>query len=479
MRTLGFAVTFLLIGAIVGFTFGTAVLVGPVRWVAAAFRTRGGTETWENAAVLSVIAIVVAMVVILALFLTQTVLTTPSKKVRFGIPLAVLAAGLVTNFYWQKSTLQSMRRTEERVARFTFGPYPDEARMERLRREGYTAVVSLLHPAVLPFEPRLIARERASAAKAGLPVIELPMLPWVSRNEKSLARLRELAAQKDGRYYVHCHLGVDRVMIARRVVEAVSPNVAAVQLSKGTGIGSVKRFERGDIVRLDAATFVTPFPTQEEFVTHILSEPAISIFCILDPKEAEDAVRIAEERRILEPYRIPLEVTPLSPENYDPNALLRLVERVKSTSGRRLVHAFLGATTGKSPVAEAFIRAYATNRPPILPSLDGWRLRDGIIRLAGPDVAEGPLPFGGEVLHLQRHGVRQIICVEHAAARCRPEDVYQPPGIGFAVARDAVEAGILLRSTKGPHYLYMPQRPSLDEPTAAHIGPLAKGTAGP
>jgi len=41
-----------------------------------------------------------------------------------------------------------------------FGPYPTYEELRKLQDDGYTAVVSLLHPAVVPFEPKLISDER-------------------------------------------------------------------------------------------------------------------------------------------------------------------------------------------------------------------------------------------------------------------------------------------------------------------------------
>ena len=74
-------------------------------------------------------------------------------------------------------------RSETRAgSSFTFGPYPTEDRLAALERDGYTAVISLLHPAVVPFEPKLIADETAAAERVGIEFIHLPMLPWIADN---------------------------------------------------------------------------------------------------------------------------------------------------------------------------------------------------------------------------------------------------------------------------------------------------------
>ena len=89
--------------------------------------------------------------------------------------------------------------------------------MIQLKREGFT-IVSLLHPAVVPFEPKLISDEKKLAESIGVPLIHVPMLPWVSGNQEALATIRQLAADRTRHFYVHCYLGQDRVRVVRHAI---------------------------------------------------------------------------------------------------------------------------------------------------------------------------------------------------------------------------------------------------------------------
>ncbi|HEY5610483.1 MAG TPA: hypothetical protein VIL97_04700, partial [Thermoanaerobaculia bacterium] len=100
---------------------------------------------------------------------------------------------------------------------------------------------------------------------------------------------------------------------------------------------------------------------------------------------------------------------------------------------------------------------------------DGLSLRDGIVSLVSSDVAAGPHPFGGESLTLQRYGVRQLICIDHPAAPCRAQDVYQPPGLTLSTARNEQEASTLITASGGPFYVYASRQAAPNSSTLERI----------
>lgn len=115
-----------------------------------------------------------------------------------GLPGA-LALGAVA--LWMNPSLLVQRESKFGPAQhFFIGPYPQQADLALIKETGYTAVISLLHHAIVPFEPKFIRDERIAAEKAGINLIEVPMLPWVSKNEDALAKLRVLAADTSARY---------------------------------------------------------------------------------------------------------------------------------------------------------------------------------------------------------------------------------------------------------------------------------------
>lgn len=158
------------------------------------------------------------------------------------------SAGLFAGFRGEETTV---------TERFTFGPIPDRAKMESLRREGYSGIVSLLSPLV-PFEAVLLEREREDAAAAGMELIEASMLPWVTSNLDAIALIRKLAHRPTGRFYVHCYLGRHRAELARFVIlEETQSNTAIKRWLPA-------RFTRGPLVYFGDTFVIGPAPTREE-----------------------------------------------------------------------------------------------------------------------------------------------------------------------------------------------------------------------
>jgi len=152
----------------VGFTTGTSTLLGPVRWLTDHARSSGWSEGQETLAVRVAIVLYVLASAAISAWLARAVLHTRLAHVRYGIPaLCGLAAAATVGLWLSPELLGGSMGGEIRVGRsFTFGPYATEERMQRLRREGYTGVVSLLHPIVAPFETKLISDGKAAAASS-------------------------------------------------------------------------------------------------------------------------------------------------------------------------------------------------------------------------------------------------------------------------------------------------------------------------
>lgn len=399
-----------------GFALGTIVLLGPVRMLVSGLRRHGVSETIEKLSVVACIAVLMMITTAVAVALTRVVLETPRKLLRLGLPLIVFASAFGAYLAWMNPTfMKSKEANEEQIARFTFGPYPEYDKLQELKREGYTGVISLLHPAVVPFEPQLLSKETKNANAAGMRLIHLPMLPWISDNTSSLDRLRELAKANDGRYYVHCYLGVDRVMLAKRIVEQNAPGVKTNAVSSSRSLSDVKSLERGAVVALDATTYLTPYPTPEEFVSYILAGGIEHVIALLDPKDEDAAVRIADEQKIMQAHSVPFTLVPMSAERYDPARMLVAARQVQQIPGRKVVHSFFGPDHRHGAVAAAFESAFRTGRAPILRSITTHSLGEkGSITLPQPHLAVGPMPAANELGGLRRYGVRAFVCVGKA-----------------------------------------------------------------
>ena len=308
---------FLYVWLMLGFFTGTLLLVGPVRWITAYFRD-AGRESGENIAMLAVIALFVVVSALLAWLIVRQMGRLRSRAVALSVPVVLTCAALGCLYLWSNPAMMagvaggaSGRVTMDGGAEFVFGPYPDRARLEELKSENYTAVVSLQHPAVLPFEPPGIAAEQQAAREIGLTFIHAPMLPWISANDESLERIRTLAREGSGRYYVHCGLGRDRANVVKRMLEREGASVAA-----GDGYKTARTFglrhaegnkpmERGSLVPLADDVFLIPYPNKHEMFGNMLSGQVSHVLVLLDPNDAQQRPWIEEARQRFTEFHVP------------------------------------------------------------------------------------------------------------------------------------------------------------------------------
>ena len=447
---------------LVGFASGTVVLLGPVRWLTSWLRGSGFAPAIENAAVIAVIASYVAGSCAASVRLARWLhATTGPARWATGTGLLGLAAGAL--WLWMTPAVVNSWQpvATTKVASFTFGPYPERDRFEQLSREGYTAVVTLLHPTAVPFEAVLLARERALAAEFGIELIEAPMLPWISGNEKALAKIRELAARPAGRYYVHCYLVRDRVGVVQRLVERAA-TAARVDLSDrdirlrdsfadGQGV-----FERGPVFRLDEGVYLTPYPTEEEMLRYFLAGDVRRVVSLLDPDNPEDRPWIDKERRVLEAHGVPFAHFPVPWLAYRPELALQAARAVREGPRPVIVHAF--RSTGLA--AEMFRFAYLSDLPPVSRELFREPMAGGLPHVLGVNVVIGPRPVGPEFgTYLYRRGIRAVLWVGDDARTSLREDrivVRSETTMRFETAPADAERVLRIVATGGPWYVYGP-----------------------
>lgn len=450
----------------IGFALGTVFLLFPVRWWANLCRANGWAHSVESGGV--AIIILVLVLVSFALANGAMKLFVRSDRPLVRVLLVILAMGAAGTAYWMWINPSMMRgnMAAEQTAgsHFTFGPFPDAARLAELHAQGYTAVISLLHPAVVPFETQLIAREKNEAAAAGIELIHLPMLPWVSENTESLGKLRALAAANKGRYYIHCYLGVDRVNVARRIIEQASGAVAVVEgggLATRRGLDVKMRkggFERGPIFQLEPGLYLTPFPTDGEFVSYILGGEVKHVVALLDPVDAEEKSRIDYERKLLESHSLPFHLVEVGVNRFDSRRILETVQMARKLPRPTVIHSFFSADPYRAAVAEGVLIAYRTGLPPLPPSMWANAMIDGQPEAIAPHIAIGPKPTVSEFSEfLRARGVWSAIFVGDAGAGALPEaTAAAEAGVELrTVPADAAQVLELVKSG-GPYYLYGP-----------------------
>ncbi len=287
-----------------GFLLGTLTLLGPVRWTTDRIRAAGWSGSAEKTVVLLFIALLTAVSAYLALRLTRRTLEAQSRAGRLGLPALSLAMFLTALWAWMTPGLMTgaAARTAEGSyswSEFVFGPYPEKKRLAELKAEGYTAVISLLSMAVVPFEPVLFNREKETAKETGIELIHIPMLPWVSSNDHVAEELKKLERRGPGKYYVHCYLGKDRVNVFKNMLASVMGRAKTTSLDPENirRLSNKERFERGMVTPLGKDVYFTPYPTDEEFFAYILNGTVKSVASLLNPGNPEDLPWIEKERR--------------------------------------------------------------------------------------------------------------------------------------------------------------------------------------
>jgi len=321
---------FLYLWGMVGFFTGTGVLIGPARWVTMGLEQAGFGQKAQDHAMQAVILLFLFASGALALWLLRQTIHG-SWRTRMGIPAVCTALALVSLYAWLNpgrmlaaaaggGGIPASLATAS-GARFIFGAYPDEATLRRLKHDGVTAVISLQHPAVLPFEPASIETEKKAAARVGVRFIHAAMLPWVSDNREALEKIRQIAHSGRGVYYVHCGLGRDRTNVVRRMLEAEGVQTAMHHsIARASTFADRLRvphgrhgrdFQRGALRELEPGVWLIPYPNPAELGGYLSAGQVKQVVLLLDPNDALQKGWRDEAQRALGVARVPVVSRPL------------------------------------------------------------------------------------------------------------------------------------------------------------------------
>lgn len=140
--------------------------------------------------------------------------------------VAGLGLGYVVLISPDNPLMRAMRgQISDLQADVIIGPYPVERDLRMLKQAGVATIVSLLDPN-FPYEKQLLEKEQALAREAGLQFFNFPMGSVVGHklgayydgNARAAAAAIDAAVGK-GKVYVHCYLGVHRVVAVRQLLE--------------------------------------------------------------------------------------------------------------------------------------------------------------------------------------------------------------------------------------------------------------------
>lgn len=339
-----------------GFALGTFILLIPLRKTVDIARNNGWSETIENLFVFIYIVILGIVSYLLARYTASKIINDNTgkgvKAMYAGLPIVL--AGFALYVMMNPALNNYDTASTELNTNFTIGSYPTQEKIHELKRRKYTAIISLLHPAVIPFEPKLLNEEIAYAKEEGLDVISIPMMPWVSKNEAAIDSLRSIIRNAKGKYYVHCYLGKDRVNVARRIIEQESDDPVNYEAGlKHRSIDDVKAFERGNIYKLEEGVYFSPLPTNEEYFGYVIATNFKQVVALTDLTDKQAADSTTVEERSLKDYNIGFTLYNV-PDNATEARVQAIADSVKAMKKPVLIHAF----RSDQPLAQLFMKVY-------------------------------------------------------------------------------------------------------------------------
>ncbi|MDB5231630.1 MAG: hypothetical protein JWN76_2435 [Chitinophagaceae bacterium] len=337
---LGRVVYFFLTWLFTGFALGSFILLILVRNWTQFVRKNGYSGSVESSGVIILIIILIA----LSLYISRKLYHWHKRRrtavvTFFALFIPFLFALSALIMFMHPRFLNGPNESSLVSARFTIGAYPSEDDMIELKRQNYTAIISLLHPAVVPFEPSLMRAERMDAKNAGLQLIEAPMLPWVSNNQASLNKIQEIIMSGKGRYYIHCYLGKDRVNFVKNFILKLNNDATMVigEAESQRTFESMRKFERGDIYKLENQVYLTPFPTHEELLAFFLAGNIKTVVNLTDTSNKGIRQYNNEERESFNKTGITVKYLPLK-NNISDALLNRYIDSIRSYAKPLVIH---------------------------------------------------------------------------------------------------------------------------------------------
>lgn len=339
-----------------GFSLGTLTLLGPVEWLSSWARKNNYNQQTENLLVKVIILTFIILSFLISVWLMRKVV---KSKLFFKIFVFIICysfAGVALFLLLNPEISATDRKVENAVgtSQFTLGSYPTEDKLEKLKEQGFTTVICLLHPAVVPFEPILIKKENKQVTDIGMKFINIPMLPWISDNEEAIRKIKLLMKNKNEKYYLHCYLGKDRVNVMKRIILSENISVKEDSINSNRTLDGITGFERGKIhVLRKSSIYFTPYPTDEEFFSFIVGGDIKVVVSLLNPNNFEDSILINKEKDVLKKYKITFKLLTVTDKTSE-TKLKEYFNIINSLPKPLLIH----NVTTDDPVSQNFINSY-------------------------------------------------------------------------------------------------------------------------
>jgi hypothetical protein len=388
-KTIAILAVFVYTWLMVGFSTGTATILFPARWLTSALREHQVPAAIENLVMTAVIIVFIVMSAFLARALVRVTLQASRTPARFGVPMFVTVLAGFSLWAWmnpdivngaESEVTKNLPQVKVGHTTFVFGPYPTRERLRQLKHEHFTGDISLLHVAVMPFEPRLLNQELQNAKDVGIKFIHAPMLPWVGNNDASIDMVRDIARRAaPGKYYVHCYLGQDRTGTIKHVVETIAAEYASGEDPMAVRELSDRThpFERGKAYELEDQIYLMPWLNRSEGEAYLAKHAVATVISLLDPNDPGDRQYLDEEKKWAKEWALHvIYYGPLPKDSVQrEQKALQLVKVTLNAPLPVAVHA-LYSDPYRSRDIEAFLQAFKS----VIPETSGgYKLMDDIL----------------------------------------------------------------------------------------------------
>ena len=195
-----------------------------------------------------------------------------------------------------------------------------------------------------------------------------------------------------------------------RVLKPQDLNVPDITQSGGTwyfyglnftygNLVNLGTMENGAVKQLDLQVFLTPHPTTQEISQYFLDGYVKHVLFISD--SSTPVSQIDAEKNVLLKHKVGFTSVSL-PDVYDPLVLLKIAQQVWQLPHPVVVH----MSKVDTEIAQAFITAFNTNVPPILPKTMAQAMTAGRYNLLAPNISTGQAPTEEQFRKLYNAGIR-------------------------------------------------------------------------
>jgi len=352
-------ILFLYLWLCIGFPLGLWVLLaGPSKWLAEYSRDTDMEMSKENMIGKIIIILYVIVAFLLALLIHRVVKRSASGAVKWSVS-GILTVTLLISVYifsfnpqWLISysggvSTKHIKNIDDQYKHleFVYGAYPNEEMIKSFKEQGYDGIISLLHEMVIPAEPALMNDEIEFAEKYDIKVINMPMMPWISGNEKTLQAAKKFIKNEKGLYYVHCYLGRDRINIFKSAAKKYGAKTSLDGTTIIRRMEDKPNWERGNYFKLEEGVYLTPYPTDDEYMKFVLNDYFKTVISLLDNNIIDNQKWITKENKLFTDYPKAYIHYPLT-RNFNQKDLDTLKAMIKSKEKPILLHRFL--TTDKT-----------------------------------------------------------------------------------------------------------------------------------